>query len=274
MAIYKYGTFTTGTTAQTQLALGFIPSVFRLRDETLFASGNGASETMTGLIEAYWNDALGDLSTPYTMTATYTDGAPVWSRLASGSTTTATGIVPYTTADSALFLPNQAPYKNIATTRQYIGQSTLQVIDNGASAITQAANALVTCSEAHSFTTAADVGVTVVTFHGVPGMTQINGLSGVIQSVPNTTTFTVNINTSNFSAYTNGLTEGISSGFFNVITGAPANSLYGNVSLPTAEANLGTTGLIIGTTILGGANVLTTDVWSYEAILQSPVTGP
>lgn len=272
MAIYKFGTFSTGTTTQYQLNLGFIPSVFRLRNETVFASGNGTGDTMTGLIEGYWNQALGALSTPAFMHCTFTNGAPVWSSTASGSTTTAVGIVPYSTNDSALFLPNQTPYINTTGTRQYIGQSTLQVIDNGAGAITKAANALVTASEAHSFTSA-DVNVTVVQFHGVPGMTQINGLSGVITSVPSSTTFTVNINTTNFSTYTNGLTEGVSSGFFNVITGAPANSLYGNVSLPTAEANLGSTGVIVGTTFTNGGGA-TTDVWSYEAILQSPVTGP
>jgi len=268
MAIYKTGTFTVGTTAQYQLNLGFVPSVFRLRDTTVFASG-----TVTGVIEGYWDTSLGGLSTPYSMLATYTTGTATWSRTASGSTTTATGIVPYSTSDSALYVPNQAPYTGTSGTRAYIGASTLQVIDNGAGAITQAANALVTASAAHSFTSA-DIGVTVVTFHGVPGMTQINGLSGVIQSVPSSTTFTVNINTTNFTAYANGNTEGLNSGFFNVITGAPANTLYSNVSLPTAEANLGSAGVIIGTSWTNGSGVATTDVWFYEAILQSPVTGP
>jgi len=269
MAIYKYGTFSTGTTTQYQLNLGFIPSVFRLRNETIFASG-----TVTGVLEGYWNQALGALSTPYSMLATYTTGTATWSRTASGSVTTATGFVPYSTPDSKLYVPNQAPYTDATNARQYVGPSTLQVLSKVGPGISQAANALVTTTVAHSFTTAADVGVTVVTFHGVPGMTQINGLSGVITSVPSTTTFTVNINTTNFSAYNaTGVTDGISSGFFNVITGAPANTLYSNVSLPTAEANLGSTGLIVGTTFTNGGGA-TTDVWSYEAILQSPVTGP
>jgi hypothetical protein len=69
----------------------------------------------------------------------------------------------------------------------------------------------------------------------------------------------VNINSTNFTAYSSG-------GIANVITGAPANSLYGNVSLPTAEANLGIVGLRMGTSVM----VNTSDVWYYEAILNYP----
>ena len=264
MAIYKYGTFLVPTAkAALNLNLGFIPSEFRMWNQTVFNTG-----TLTGTISGWWNSTMGAQSTPMSMLGTWTAGDEVWSRL------TTTGILSYTTADNLLFVPAQDPYDNTTGTRAYIGASTLQVIDNGASAITQAANALVTCSEAHSFTTAADVGVTVVTFHGVPGMTQINGLSGIIQSVPSATTFTVNINTTNFSAYANGNTEGVSSGFFNVITGAPANTLYSNVSLPTAQANLGFTGLVIGTGMFSDASVTAGDTYSYSAILQSPATGP
>lgn len=253
MAIYKYGTFSTGTTAQVQLNLGFIPSVLRIRDETVFASG-----TVTGVIEGYWNQALGALSTPYSMLATYTTGAPVWSRTASGSVTTATGIIPYSSADDLLFVPNSstaslvAPYQSAKSTNLTI------------TAISKAANASITAT--HAFQTS-DIGVTVVTFHNVVGMTQINTLSGIIQSVTSTTSFTVNINSSNFSTY-------VSGGIANVITGAPTNSIYSNVSLPTSQANLGSTGVIIGTGYTNGAGTATTDVWSYEAILMSPATGP
>lgn len=66
-------------------------------------------------------------------------------------------------------------------------------------AITQAATAQVTTSAAHGFT----VGQTIY-FSGVLGMTQINGLTGVVQTVPTGTTFTVNINSTTFSAYTSG----------------------------------------------------------------------
>ena len=117
--------------------------------------------------------------------------------------------------------------------------------------------------------------MTVVTFHGVPGMTQINGVSGTILSVPTTTTFSVSINTSNFSAYSSvGVTQGVNSGFFNVITGAPVDTLYSNTLLPTAEANLGIIGVTIGTGVVGATGASNADIWSYHAWLQSPVTGP
>jgi hypothetical protein len=79
--------------------------------------------------------------------------------------------------------------------------------------------------------------------------------------VTSTTSFTVNINTTNFTSFNNATPE-----IANVITGAPANTLYGNVSLPTAEANLGIVGLRLGTSVM----VNTNDVWYYEAILNYP----
>ncbi len=264
MAIYRQGTFNvpTGKVAL-NLNLGFVPCEFRMWNQTVFNTG-----TLTGTIEGWWNSTMGAQGTPMSMLGTWTAGAPVWSRL------TTTGIVPFQSSDPNLFTPQQAPYTTTSANRQYIGQSTNQVISKTASAITQAANALVTTDIAHSFTSS-DIGVTVVTFHGVPGMTQINGLSGVIQSVPTTTTFTVNINTTNFSAYsTTGTTAGLTSGFFNVITGAPVNTLYGNSLLPTAEANLGFIGLTIGTGYFSDATVTAGDLYFYSAILQAPVTGP
>lgn len=66
--------------------------------------------------------------------------------------------------------------------------------------ISMAASAVVT---ADNVFTAADYGVTQVTFSSVVGMTQINGLTGTVQS-SNATTFTVNINSSGFSAYVSG----------------------------------------------------------------------
>lgn len=259
MSIVKTGSFsvTAGGAAQ-NLNLGFVPSKFYMRNDTIMASGNGTGETMTGLVEVWWDEYLGALSTPYTLTNTMTDGVPLYERLASGTLASTTGIIPVRTADANLFLPNQAPYTTTSGNRQYINQSTNLVITG----ISNAANASVTAT--HSFTSA-DIGVTVVTFHGVLGMTQINGLSGVIQSVTSTTSFTVNIDSTNFGTYSAG-TAGLTGGFANVITGAPANTVYGNVSLPTAEANLGIVGLRLGTTIM----VNTSDVWYYEAVLNSP----
>ena len=245
--VIKIGSFSVvaGSAAQ-NLVLGFIPDYFRMVNQT----------TVTGTFMGEWYKTMAN----GTSLKWRVGGTPVFTSDA------ADGFTPFSTADNLLYVPAQDPYDNTTGTRAYIGASTLQVIDNGAASISQAASAVVTCSEAHSFTTAADVGVTVVTFHGVPGMTQINGLSGTIMSVPSATTFTVNINTTNFSAYTAGNTEGVSSGFFNVITGAPANTLYSNVSLPTAEANLGVMGLTIGTDYMEN----TSDVWNYVAMTNMP----
>ena len=66
----------------------------------------------------------------------------------------------------------------------------------------------------------------VVTINGVAGMTQINGLSGVIVSRPNNTTSVVNINTTSFSPYTSG-------GNFANVNGCPGttNSTATNLTL-------------------------------------------
>lgn len=254
MSILKTGSFSVvaGGAAQ-NLDLGFVPSKFYMRNDTILASG-----TVTGICEVWWDEVLGALATPYTIINTYTTGSGVVSRLASGSLASTTGIIPFETADQNLYLPNQAPYTTISGNRAYIGQSTNLVITG----LSQAANASVTAT--HSFTSA-DIGVTVVTFHGVLGMTEINGLSGVVQSVTSTTSFTVNIDSTNFGTYSSGV-AGVTGGFANVITGAPANTLYGNVSLPTAQENLGLKGVRLGTTIM----VNTSDVWYYEAILNYP----
>jgi len=254
MSIVKTGTVTVtlGGAAQ-NLNLGFIPSKFYMRNDTIFTSG-----TVSGVVEVWYDEYTAGLSTPYVVIDTATAGAPVYSRLASGTLAATTGIIGFQSADSDLFTPQQAPYTTTAGNRAYIGESTNLVITG----LSNAANASVTAT--HSFTSA-DIGVTVVTFHGVVGMTQINGLSGVIQSVTSTTSFTVNINTTNFGTYVAG-TAGLTGGFANVITGAPANTVYSNVSLPTAEANLGIIGVRLGTSVM----VNTSDVWYYEAILNYP----
>lgn len=254
MSILKSGTFTvtTGGAAQ-NLSLGFMPSKFYMRNDTILSSG-----TVTGICEVWWDAYLGGLTTPYTIINTYTTGSGVVSRLASGTLAATTGILQFQSADSDLFTPQQAPYTTTTGNRQYIGESTNLVITG----LSNAANASVTAT--HSFT-ASDIGVTVVTFHGVQGMTQINTMSGIVQSVTSTTSFTVNINTSTFGTYVAG-TAGLTGGFANVITGAPVNTVYSNVSLPTAEANLGTVGLRLGTSIM----VNTGDVWDYTAILNYP----
>jgi len=266
MAIYRYGTFTQptkGGSAIYYLNLGFVPSTLRIKDITAIDTVS----PMTGVFEGYFSQTLSGLSTPTSLLYTYTAG------VAAASLSTTNGILAFQSTDDNLFTPQQAPYTTVTGDRAYIRRSTNQVIATTGN-ISQAANALVTTGDAHSFTTS-DIGVTVVTFHGVPGMTQINLLSGVITSVPSTTTFTVNINTSNFSAYSSsGVTQGVNSGFFNVITGAPVDTLYSNTLLPTAEANLGFIGVSIGSDFMNGTGTNTSDIWEYEAILQSPATGP
>jgi hypothetical protein len=242
MAIYRYGTFNVPTAkAALKLNLGFVPSEFRMWNQTVFNTG-----TLTGTISGWWNSTMGVQTTPMSMLGTWTTGDEVWSRL------TTTGILPFQTPDSLLYVPNQVPYTTNLSTNLVI------------TGISKAANASITAT--HSFTSA-DIGVTVVTFHSVVGMIQINTLSGIVQSVTSTTSFTVNIDSTNFTTYGSG-------GIANVITGAPANTLYGNVSLPTAEANLGAIGLTIGTGMFSDASVTAGDLYSYSAILQSPVTGP
>lgn len=244
MSFVKTGTLTVAASGVAQnLNLGFVPSLFRMRNDTIWASG-----TITGVADVYWDEYLGSLSTPKTLITTYTTGVAAYSSINSGTLASTTGVIPFQTPDSLLYVPNQEPYiTNLSTN--------LVVTD-----ISKAANASVTAT--HSFT-AADIGVTVVTFHisHPSSMLQINGLSGVIQSVTSTTSFTVNINSTNFTTFDTTFDE-----VANVITGAPANTLYGNVSLPTAEANLGIVGLRLGSTIMVTAG----DVWYYEAILNYP----
>ncbi len=261
MVLYRADTLTVAAnTTQQVLNLGFVPDIFRMRNDTILANGTGS-----GITEVYWDRYLGGLTTAYTLYTTLTTyGTPVITRLASGTIAAATGVVPFQSADSDLFTPQQAPYTTVSGNKAYILEGTNLVITG----ISKAANAVITAT--HSFT-ASDIGVTVVTIYGVPGMTQINTLRGTITAVTSTTSFAVSIDSSNFTAYSSaGKTAGVNTGFANVVTGAPVNTLYSNQLLPTAEANLGVIGLVLGSTIMVTAG----DVWFYEAIKQSPVTGP
>lgn len=240
MAIIKKGTLTVTTGGASQnLALGFTPSYFRMVNKTKLAA------TTNGVVIAEWWDDMANAS------------ANIWTTSAGDGTNKVTqissnGVTPYQTADSALFTAS-----NLTIT-----------------GISKAANASITAT--HNFTSA-DIGVTVVTFHGVVGMTQINTLSGVIQSVTSTTSFTVNINSTGFTTYGSG-------GIANVITGRPA--LQGGVVsstqapgfppsqattsqvLNTALFNAGSVGLTLGTSLM----VTTSDVWEYMAMLDAPFT--
>lgn len=238
MAIVRKGTLTVGTGGVAQnLQLGFIPSYIRLENKTKIVANTNGVQ----IVE--WYDDMANASA-YLWTTT--GGAPVISY------TSSNGITPYQTADASLFTPSNLTITNIS----------------------QAANASITAT--HNFTTQ-DVGVTVVTFHGVVGMTQINTLSGVIQSVTSTTSFTVNINTTGFTAYSSG-------GIANVITGRPAlqggNLVTGNAPgfppaqtntsqvLNTALFNNGSLGVTLGSSVM----VTTSDVWQYVAYLDADFT--
>ena len=237
MAIVKKGTTTVilGGAAQ-NLALGFVPSRIQVYNRTKIVAAASPAIFMW----EWWNDMVNGSAYIWTMTA----GAPVMTYVA------ANGFTPYQTADAVLYPPS-----NLTVT-----------------GISQAAQATVTA--ANSFT-AADYGVTVVTFHNVVGMTQINTLSGVVQSATGAN-FVVNINTTGFTAYASG-------GIANIITGIPAlqGGLISSGNAPgfppsqtdTSQVlnaplfNAGSIGLTLGTSLM----VTTADVLEYMAFLDTDV---
>lgn len=239
MAITKKGTLTVATGGVAQnLALGFFPSYFMMENKTKLAA------TTNGIVKVeWWNDMAN--ASANTWTTSGGTGALALTQISSN------GITPYQTPDSQLF-----PTSNLTIT-----------------GISKAANAVITAT--NSFTTN-DYGVTVVTFHNVVGMTQINTLSGVVQSATGSN-FVVNINTTGFSTY-------VSGGIANIITGIPALQggliTSGNAPgfppaqtntsqvLNTALFNNATIGLTLGTSIM----VTTSDVWEYLAILDTDIT--
>lgn len=234
MAIVKKGTLTVGTGGTAQgLNLGFVPSYFRMENKTkIVANTNGVQ-----IVE--WYDDMTN-ATAYIWTTT--SGAPVISYLSSN------GITPITAASTqgTEFVPLTGLPSGATNTSLTI------------TGISQAANASITAT--HAFTSA-DVGVTTVTFHGIVGMTQMNTLSGVIQSVTSTTSFTVNINSSSFTTYSSG-------GYANVITGAPPYTTTGFQIYNTPLYNTSYVGLTLGSSVM----VTTSDVWQYVAYLDAPFT--
>jgi hypothetical protein len=173
-------------------------------------------------------------------TSTVTTGILTYNLLATN------GITPYVPAPGLEFVPLTGLPSGATSTNLTI------------TAISKAANASITAT--HAFTSA-DIGVTTVTFHGIKGMTQMNTLSGVIQSVTSTTSFTVNINSTAFSTYT-------SAGYANVITGAPPTTTQGFQTFNTPLKNVSFQGLTLGTSLM----VNTSDRWVYEAVLDASFT--
>ena len=233
MAIVKKGTLSvvSGGAAQ-NLNLGFIPSYFRMVNKTIQTSG-----TVTGVTNVEWWDDMANASAYIT---TYTTGSPVLSYISTN------GVTPYSTPQGTEYVPLTGLPSGAVNTNLTI------------TGISKAANASITAT--HAFTSA-DIGVTTVTFHGINGMTQMNTLTGVIQSVTSTTSFTVNINSTNFSTWTSG-------GIANIITGVPPTTQTGFQVYNTPLLNVGFTGLILGSTVM----VVTANVWEYLAVLDAPFT--
>ena len=86
----------------------------------------------------------------------------------------------------------------------------------------------ITCPS-HGFTSD-DEGVTSVMFKQVQGMVQINGLNAVVQEVVDASTFTVNINSTNFFSYS-------SDGVIVIDTGVPAIETEGSQTFNTPFQN-------------------------------------
>lgn len=232
MAIVRKGTLTVvaGGTAQ-NLNLGFIPSYIRMENKTkIVANTNGVQI-------AEWYDDNANASA-YIWTTT--SGAPVISYISTN------GFTPYSTPAGLEYVPLTGLPAAAVNTNLTI------------TAISKAANASITAT--HAFTSA-DIGVTTVTIHNVVGMNQINTLSGLIQSVTSTTSFTVNINSTNFSTYTSG-------GIANIISGVPPTTTTGFQVYNTPLLNVGFTGLTLGSSLM----VTTSDVWQYIAMLDAPFT--
>lgn len=238
MAIVRKGTLTVAANTTAQnLVLGFVPSYFRMEDKTKIVNATNGIQ-----IVEWWDDMSNGTAYKWTTTS----GAPVISYLSSS------GITPFYTPYGTEF-----PSSNLTITD-----------------ISNAANAVITAD--NSFTTA-DYGVTTVTFHNVVGMTQINTLSGVVQSASGGTSFVVNINTTAFTDY-------VSGGIANIITGIPALQggliTSGNApGFPPAQTNTfqilnaplyntGTIGLTLGSGVMITAN----DVWQYLAVLDADFT--
>ena len=232
MAIVKKGTLTVGTGGVAQnLNLGFVPSYFKMENKTkIIANTNGVQ------IAEWWNDNANASAYIWTMTA----GAPVLSYISTN------GVTPFQTNFGSEYVPLTGLPSGATSTNLTI------------TGISKAANASITAT--HAFTSA-DVGVTTVSFHGIVGMTQMNTLSGVIQSVTSTTSFTVNINSTNFTTY-------VSGGIANPVSGVPAVTTTGFQVYNTPLLNVGFIGLTLGTSLM----VTTSDVWQYLAVLDADFT--
>ncbi len=232
MAIVRKGTLTVAAGGVAQvLSLGFTPSYIRLQNKSLIVGNTNGVQ-----IAEWYNDSVSGSAYLWTTTS----GVPTITYTATN------GVTPYITPSGLEFVPlTGLPAAAVNTNLTVTG-------------ISKAFQASITAT--HAFT-AADVGVTTVTFHGVVGMSQINTLSGVIQSVTSTTSFTVDINSLGFSAYSSG-------GIANIISGVPAVTTTGFQVYNTPLSNVGVSGVTLGTSLM----VNTSDVWEYVAYLDAAFT--
>ncbi len=210
----------TSTGSQMSLNLGFIPSRLDIVNFTTFEN-----LVTTEMASAQWYEGMPNGTALVTGSATFAT-TPVVAPVMIVDYAATDGVTPYQSPDASLWV------------------ETVRVITG----ISNAAQAEIT-STAHGFT-ASDVGVTTMTFSGVIGMTQINTLRGVIQSVIDANHFTVNINTTSFSAY-------VSGGQANVITGIPPFTQQGFQIFNTPQKNNGFIGVILGVNVIGeSGNIL------------------
>jgi len=207
MAREVIGTITS-TGAAYNLNLGFTPDYIIVENYTNYGTpANGE------ILKASWYEGMADA---YAFIETFDNTGGALGTLSTLATTN--GFTPYETADSALFT------------------STVKTITG----ISAAASAIVTCT-----THGLSVG-DVVTFTQVAGMVEINRLRGEITAVPDANHFTVNIDSSGFTAYTSG-------GYANLISGLVENA--------------GEKGITLGTSVVGAGD----DVLYYRAVLNEPI---
>ena len=96
--------------------------------------------------------------------------------------------------------------------------------------ITNASQATVTCA-AYPFDPSEDPFITQITFKQVQGMLPINGLTCLITQVVDSSHFVVNVNSTNFPAYTSG-------GVICIDTGQPPIETVGQQTFNTPFHNI------------------------------------